>query len=161
MENGDSDDEFFGAQEEEDGSGGEMDGLAQREFEAHRERFRNMGYHAAFDETNEQRLQQGFEDGYRTSFRSSQRIGQLLGQITAQTHLQHIHDDNDNDNHNNRHDDDDDTYQTVRQRVRGFLLFLESPNNSHNQQRVKALEKLKDDLHTASNTINLSNASNT
>lgn len=86
------DDEFFGDQEEPEVSrqtqddGPEMpslDELTLRDSRATKEQFRNIGYHQAYEEAKDARLQQGFEKGYRDCFEEALQIGEILGQATS------------------------------------------------------------------------------
>jgi len=97
-------DEFFGRQEDQDepegssltfrrhGDHGESEqaeqannppvgqgGLSAAEARATEDRFRTIGYHEAYDQSKEERLQEGFEAGYRDSFDAAFRVGEILG----------------------------------------------------------------------------------
>lgn len=84
-------DEFFGDQEDTAKQTGtdscvsidQADGLAGREARAVESRFRNLGFHEAYDKAKDSMLQQGFEEGYKQSFDLATRIGELLGEATS------------------------------------------------------------------------------
>lgn len=93
-----TDDDFFGNQDEEMGDmlhltfaqthealpvDQKADGLAEREARAVAEQFRNLGYHEAYDEAKDAKLQEGFEEGYKQCFHAALNIGELLGDATS------------------------------------------------------------------------------
>jgi flagellar biosynthesis/type III secretory pathway protein FliH len=93
-----TDDDFFGGQEEDIRDISRQpqaqtdaalsvdqtpDGLAERDSRAMEERFRNLGYHEAFDEARDARLQDGFELGYKQCFHAAMKMGELLGEVTS------------------------------------------------------------------------------
>ena len=84
-----TDDDFFGNQDEEMGEMSHLsvdqssDGLAEREDRAVAEQFRNLGYHEAYDEAKDAKLQEGFEEGYKQCFHVALNIGELLGEATS------------------------------------------------------------------------------
>ena len=53
--------------------------LDKHETNAQGEMYRNIGYHEAYDEYKEVRLQEGFEAGYRANFDDAKKLGDLLG----------------------------------------------------------------------------------
>mmetsp|Transcript_9866 Transcript_9866/g.13902 ORF Transcript_9866/g.13902 Transcript_9866/m.13902 type:complete len:175 (+) Transcript_9866:173-697(+) len=61
----------------QDGSGG----MSFYEERANNDRFRNLGYHEAYETTKEQALQKGFEDGYKQSIDISLQIGEQVGKL--------------------------------------------------------------------------------
>ena len=92
----DDDDEFFGNQsdsysdyeherehENEHGHGHGHGSLEKHEEQAQRETHKNIGYHEAYDEYKEIKLQQGFEDGYRGTIDDAMKLGMLLGKCVA------------------------------------------------------------------------------
>jgi flagellar biosynthesis/type III secretory pathway protein FliH len=58
-------------------------GLAERDSRAMEEKFRNLGYHEAFDEAKDAKLQKGFEEGYKQCFHTAFKMGELLGEATS------------------------------------------------------------------------------
>jgi flagellar biosynthesis/type III secretory pathway protein FliH len=74
-EDDDTDDEFFGDDD---------DGLSERESRAQEEKFRNMGFLEALEDSKEEQLQQGFEDGYQQTFDLSVEVGELLAEAALQ-----------------------------------------------------------------------------
>lgn len=90
----DDDDEFFGNQsdsysdyerehENEHEHGHGHGSLEKHEEQAQRETHKNIGYHEAYDEYKEIKLQQGFEDGYRGTIDDAMKLGMLLGKCVA------------------------------------------------------------------------------
>ena len=79
----DTDDEFFGNQDE----GGDYGGLGQHESTARGQELRAIGYFESYDETKETLLQEGFEAGYREIYDAALRLGVLFGKLSAETHL--------------------------------------------------------------------------
>jgi hypothetical protein len=85
-------DDFFGTAEESDPrrceDGYELhSGLAVAESAATAQRFRTIGYHEAYEESKDIKLQEGFEAGYNSNFDVAMRIGELLGDVTMQARL--------------------------------------------------------------------------
>ena len=86
-------DDFFGSEDDDTKlrrctDGHELDsGLAVAESSATNERFRNLGYHEAYDATKDVRLQEGFDNGYKDAYEVSSRIGELLGRAMIQSKL--------------------------------------------------------------------------
>lgn len=97
------DDDFFGNQSDDDNgpflslncteanpqqaSSQTVNGLAHHESRAIQESFRNIGYHEAYDESKEVKLQEGFEAGYREVIDVSVRIGKILGEVSTKSIL--------------------------------------------------------------------------
>ena len=80
----DSEDEFFGNQSDEDSTCKvplAHGSLPKHESQAQEENYRNIGYHEAYDENKEIKLQEGFEAGYRETFEDARKLGALLGNI--------------------------------------------------------------------------------
>ena len=88
MDHDTDDDEFFGAEDDDDGCG-----LAGHEAQARDARYQNIGYLEAYDEHKEVRLQDGFEAGYQELHDISLRLGQLLGQLAAKTKFSQLRND--------------------------------------------------------------------
>lgn len=76
-------DEFFGEDEEGEGA----DSLAKMDARAQDARFHNLGFHEAFEQAKETRLQEGFEAGYKQAFERAQKLGKQLGDLSAQSVL--------------------------------------------------------------------------
>lgn len=88
------DDDFFGADDEADTSlrrctdGHELhSGLAEAEAAATKSRYQNLGFHAAYDDNKDLKVQPGFEAGYQAMYDSAFRIGELLGEATMEYKL--------------------------------------------------------------------------
>ena len=64
--------------------------LSKYEERSQEKRFHNLGYHEAYDEHKDSKLQIGFEDGYKQNFESSIEIGKLLGQAICLEQEQQI-----------------------------------------------------------------------
>lgn len=83
--NDDDDDEFFGHVNEDSKlrrcqDGFELDsGLTLAEQKATSERFRNLGYHEAYESCKDAKLQEAFEAGYVDTFHVAMGIGEVLG----------------------------------------------------------------------------------
>ena len=57
--------------------------LAKHETQAQHENHRNIGYHEAYDEFKEVKLQEGFEAGYRQYILEAKKLGMLLGRCVG------------------------------------------------------------------------------
>jgi flagellar biosynthesis/type III secretory pathway protein FliH len=132
-------DDFFGNQDEhvEEAllpSSHCSDGLAEREWRATNEQFRNMGYLQAYDESKEERLQEGFEAGYKQYFEKAMRLGEVLGEVTSPLLMQ------ENMSHEKR--------QQVNQVVQSIRLFLThvQTNESDANVSTESLESLTEQL---------------
>jgi hypothetical protein len=83
----DSEDDFFGNQSEEDsnceyGSVPLAYGsLTKHESHAQEETHRKIGYHEAYDENKDVKVQEGFENGYRETIDDASKLGALLGKL--------------------------------------------------------------------------------
>jgi hypothetical protein len=100
----DEDDEFFGAQDDEDVEDledgfmtdailsstrrNEFGVMAQRETLAKKDELKKVAFLDAYDEYKESKLQQGFEAGVLETFDVSTRIGKILGKVTTLQKLQ-------------------------------------------------------------------------
>src|SRR3569832_1485753 len=62
-------------------------GLHRAEETAEQQRYRILGYHEAYDQTKEDRLQDGFEAGYRDTYDVSCSIGELVGKVVIESKL--------------------------------------------------------------------------
>ncbi len=98
QEGSDAEDEFFGDQSDDEDhdlysqlhvnevmqdarrAHGAMD---KHEINSQRETHRNIGYHEAYDDYKEERLQEGFEAGYRQYINDAKKLGMLLGECVG------------------------------------------------------------------------------
>lgn len=134
-------DDFFGNQDEHVVEGALLpsshcsDGLAEREWRATNEQFRNVGYLQAYDESKEERLQEGFEAGYKQCFEKAMRLGEVLGEVTSPLLMQ------ENVSHEKRQ-------QQVNQVVQSIRLFLThvQTNESDENLSTESLESLTEQL---------------
>ena len=78
-----SSDDFFGNQCEDDESSREEMSLMERERVAMCEKFENIGFREAFEESHEEKLQEGFILGYRSSASGAFETGSMFGRICA------------------------------------------------------------------------------
>mmetsp|Transcript_2221 Transcript_2221/g.3380 ORF Transcript_2221/g.3380 Transcript_2221/m.3380 type:complete len:149 (-) Transcript_2221:20-466(-) len=80
-----SEDDFFGNQSDDEDSACKVPlahgSLLKHESQAQEENYRNIGYHEAYDENKEIKLQEGFEAGYRDTMEDARKLGALLGNI--------------------------------------------------------------------------------
>ena len=83
----DSDDEFFGAQDEEDDGCADFGDMAKHEIQARHHQLRTSGYLDAFDESKEELLQEGFEAGFLETFELGKKLGLILGKVATQSKL--------------------------------------------------------------------------
>lgn len=84
---GGSDDEFFGAQDEEDEGCADFGDMAKHEIQARHHQLRTSGFLDAFDESKEELLQEGFEAGFLETFELGKRLGLMLGKAATQNKL--------------------------------------------------------------------------
>lgn len=84
---GGSDDEFFGAQHEEDEGCADFGDMAKHETQARHHQLRTSGFLDAFDESKEELLQEGFEVGFLETFEPGKRLGLMLGKAATQNKL--------------------------------------------------------------------------
>mmetsp|Transcript_11534 Transcript_11534/g.25778 ORF Transcript_11534/g.25778 Transcript_11534/m.25778 type:complete len:153 (+) Transcript_11534:77-535(+) len=75
------DDEFFGDDDEE--ASEFVSGLGAAEAASQNERHRLMGFHEAYEKSEEAHLQRGFETGYKESFVVAKRTGEKLGELAV------------------------------------------------------------------------------
>jgi hypothetical protein len=146
-------DEFFGVDEDEDkveaheGSCSRSDDLYLRnddlrsgfhlaESAAIEQRFHTIGYHEAYDQSNEVRLQEGFENGYRDTYDASCRIGELLGKVIMQSKLLELREQQSSNGEENARDNAGSLLAfKVARTVRTFLA------NKDNRNRLSELEQ--------------------
>jgi hypothetical protein len=115
------DDDFFG--DGDDNStlrqctdGHEMySGLAMAEAAAVESKHENLGYHAAYDEYKDVKVQDGFEVGYTGVYKTAYRIGELLGDATMAYKLDSSNGDEENDGA------PDPDYLAAAKKIRGVL----------------------------------------
>ena len=90
--------------------------LSKYESQSQERSFHNLGYHEAYDEYKESKLQLGFEEGFITNMDRAVAIGKLLGKCVFIDHYQQ--------QHNENHDDADTPERTENQMRQGYGTSL-------------------------------------
>lgn len=126
-------DDFFGDDDYDDNDDNKHKGLSGHELDAAAAKFKNLGFHEAFESSKEDRLQEGFEEGYTDAYSTATRIGILLGKATS---CMKLNDPNNTENNN----DAGSALRQILSEIHTFLLEMDRDGSKKSLEDLHALE---------------------